>query len=206
MSSRKCVPVQYRGKITDQQWIFCAEYLASPDMDGPTAARLAGYKNPVHAASTLLRKPHIQEVIATAIEERSKQCDLEKSKVLKHLCNALYLDPIDIFENPSPGVWKTRDLRDIPEQVRRCITSIKVKSKNRMDSEGNEITESWVEVTLMDKNQCLSMAMKHLGLIEPDPRININVQGDLLVKLLGQAAEESGNVVDGNVIRRLAEG
>lgn len=198
-------------RLTDKQRLFCAEYIADDQMNGAKAAKRAGYKTPYVDASKLLKNPLVAATIGKALSERLAGCELKATEVLKHLAAALFLDPLELFEK-SPGnngVYQIKDLEKVPAFVRRCITKFKCKSKT-YEVNGEEITESYVEVELMSKDAMMALAMKHLGLAGADGvNFNVNVNQTILVRLLdmveGEARAVKPLVVDAGHIERKAE-
>ena len=187
-------------RLTSKQLIFVEEYLADSEMNGARAARKAGYIDHNSTATKLLNNPKVAHAIGKAIRDRMMECKLEAADVLRHLRTALYLDPLDLFESGEDGSYKVRNLEDIPIEVRRCITEI--ESKTTIDRHGNMLP--YLKIKLMSKDSALSSAMKHLGLVEPDGAVNINLGASLIDDMLEQVENER-LVIDGKVIEREAE-
>jgi hypothetical protein len=113
---------------------------------------------------------------------------------------ALFLDPINVFEPTGNGTYLVKDLEDIPEEIRRCITKIKCKTR----STGNDTTETVIEIEFMSKDAALQAAMKHLGLVEVDgTQVNVNVAGNILSTLLTEV-EQNKLVIDTDFIESKA--
>ena len=181
---------------------FIAELLADKDFNLTRAARKAGYKYPSQYSTKLINDPRVRKAVGKALAKRLERIEITGEEVLEHLRQALFLDPLDLFEPVGNGNYVIRDLQDIPIEVRRCITKMKTKQVKR----GNK-TETYIEVELMNKDQALQAAMKHLGLVEPDQtNVNVNVAAIDLRGLLDEIESNRDNVVDGKVIERIAEG
>lgn len=181
------------------------ELLANEKMNATEAAKKAGYKQPSTMANRLLLRPDIKAIIGKAVNERITRCQLTADAVLQHLANALFLDPLELFEKTEEGGYLVRALEDIPIEVRRCITKIKQRSRSVGGRDGEATVETYLEVELMSKDSALVNAMKHLMLINPDQNLNVNV-GGLDLKALLDRVENERKVVDGSVIRKIAEG
>lgn len=205
MSSKEIQP-RTRGsnisKLPAMMRMFVEELMADEQFNATTAARKAGYKRPGHQAVKLLKDRRVQAILGKALQERITRCRLTADEVLEHLRQALFLDPLELFERTPEGGFLVRSLEDIPVEVRRCIT--KIKQRQRIVGEG---VETYVEVELMSKDAALQSAMKHLGLMKGEGTdINLNVAGIDLAALVDRLEQERRNTIDGIAIKRIAEG
>lgn len=186
------------GKLSPNQRMFCEYLMADPQFNGTAAARRAGYKNPGIAATKLMKSKAVRATIGKALQERITRCRLEADAVLEHLRVALYLDPLDLFEQLPNGRFLVKRLEDVPEEARRCITKLKCRNRKLKDGE-----ETLIEVELMSKDAAMTNALKHLGLVEPaGTQVSVSVGLDL--RALLERAESERNVIDGKVIERIA--
>lgn len=193
-------------RLTDKQQVFVVEYLRDNEMNARKAAEKAGYKGAA-SAWKLLGTPTVAKAIGKAIYERIHECKIEAAQVLRQLSAALYLDPLELFEDNGDGTFKVRSLSEVPPHIRRCITKLKCKTRTYETKDGEVTTETYVEVELMSKDAALSLAMRHLGLIEDSRSKGAGgepVTIDLIMNLLA-SVEERTNVIDGTVIERTAE-
>lgn len=194
-------------RLNPAQRMFVEYILADPQFNPTAAAERAGYKHASQAATKLMKQPTIRAAIGKALYERIHECKIEAAQVLRHLAEALYLDPMELFEVVGGGVFKVKSLDEVPPHIRRCITKLKGRTKTYTDREGGETTETFIEIELMSKDACLALAMKHLGLSGNDKQdVNVNVTGDVLMTLLGQVESMDSKVVDGSVIEKSLEG
>lgn len=193
------------NRLNPMRRMFVEELLADETFNATAAARKAGYKRPSQEAARLLVDPAVRAIIGKALQERITRCRLTADAVLQHLATALFLDPLDLFEKTEGGGYLVRALEDIPIEVRRCITKIKQRSRSIGGRDGEATIETYLEVELMSKDAALVNAMKHLMLINPDQNLNVNV-GGLDLKALLDRVENERKVVDGSVIRKIAEG
>lgn len=199
-TDKKVTVRTYEG-LTAKQRLFCECLLANGDFNATQAAKDAGYKKPGVAGAKNLQDSRIRRVIGNALRERIERCQLTADAVLEHLRQALFLDPLDVFEMSPEGAYTVRSLEDIPQEVRRCIT--KIKQRNRMVGDS---VESYVEVEFMSKDSAMVNALKHLGLVQPDGNNNLTLQPDFLTHLLQQVEEERrGKIIDAKVVEKLVE-
>jgi len=176
--------------------MFVQHLLGDNKFNPVHAARAAGYKSPHQSAYALLKNEIVAAAVGKAIKVRADKLGLKAEDVLRHLATALYLDPIEIFEDDEDGEIKVKRLKDIPEDVRRCITEMKIKK--RKDITGAVTTE--YDIELMSKDTALGLVMQHLGLLGKGAvGVNINVDTQLINRLLNEA-EARNNVVDSNTV------
>jgi phage terminase small subunit len=198
--------VKKAEKLTPPQRAFVAELLADPLMSPTQAAVNAGYKKSAasQAANSLMKNSTIAQMIGKALRERLERTEITQDEVLNFLINALFLDPLQLFDS-SEGILTLKDLATIPAQVRRLITKMEVRSRT---INGGEDLETVVKVEWVSKELVLQLCMKHLGMIQPDThknnvQVNVNaVANPNLVKQLREAV--AGKIIDGTVIGRLA--
>ena len=188
-------------KLNPMQRAFVQELLADEKFNATAAARRAGYKQPTQASNKLLSKREVQAILGKEIRLRIERMQLKADDVLEHLRTALFLDPLQLFDEDDDGNLTVKSLEEIPEAVRRCITKLKVKVRQTKRS-----TDTTFELELMSKDAALTNAMKHLGLISADNLNFVNVGPVDLREVLDRVEEERANVIDGAVIKRLAEG
>ncbi len=210
MSSRKITGKGIRkndNELTAQQRIFVAEYLKEWEMNGSKAAEAAGYApgSSDVAAARLLSKPHVAVEVNRAIKERLNRIGLDSRALLKHLENALFLDPLDFFAPGEDGGYILKgDLADVPQHVRRCIKGFKTKTKTYEGRDGSSTTITTVEVTLMDKDNMQVLAMKHAGMFIEKKEISHSHSGNILVDILKAAEKSRGNIIDTDFIESQA--
>lgn len=180
-------------KLTTKQKIFCDEILADPEFNGTRAARKAGYRTANVAANRCFHNPIISRIIGKHVHERLQATGLSADEVLLKLFTIITFDPVDCMEKRG-NHWVVKDLSDIPPAIRQCITKIRTRTRILKDKT-REVT---IELEFMSKDQALTHAMKHFGLLGPDGNTtNINV-GITFQDLLKRAEEARvhGKVID----------
>lgn len=192
---RKTKPSKYAwGKLTEKQKAFCEELAADPGFRVTEAAKQAGYGTPQQAAAKNLANKTVVAYLGYVLQKRLERRELKADDILDHLTQALFLDPLELFERVDEKTYRVKDLEEIPLQVRRCITKLKFKTSTRYDSEGNPIEESYVEVELMSKDAMMRLAMQHGGLLVE--KVEVGLQGDLAAIIEGIEKGLGGNVID----------
>lgn len=139
---------------------FVAEYLV--DMNGAAAAKRAGYgpKGLKQRAHILLARPDVQAALRQAVARQQKRLDLSADRVLLELMRVAYVDPVDIA---GEGGAIRRSLHDIPEDTRRAIASVKVKTERFGEGDDGREVDT-VEYRFWSKNEAAIALGKHLKL------------------------------------------
>ena len=138
---------------------------------------------------------------SSKLTDRLGQCrskiQLEADDVLIHLRNALFLDPLDLFRVVDGG-FEIKPIDEIPLDARRCIS--KLKHRTRYTKDGDKIVE--VELDLMSKDNMMSLAMKHLGLLDRPEEEQREVGNEQIVAYLLEQVENKDNIIDAQVIEQ----
>lgn len=179
MGSKSTIPaVRYikEDALLPQERVFCAEYLAN-GFNIAAAAAIAWPKakkgSVTSHGSNVLKRPRVKRYLSKMLHNRLKDAGLSADRLLRKLEAILFLDPLDLFEpGDIDGVYKLKPLDEIPEEVRQCMTELKVKS--RTDAVTGD-TEVYLEVQLMSKDKAMEMAMKYQGLLVDGAAVNVNV-------------------------------
>lgn len=111
-------------------------------------------------SSQLFAKDKVKVRLATLREQIERIALVEERELLSELAAMLRMDPAECFDERG----NLLPIKDIPRNVRRNITSIKVR---RLKSErGTE--EDIVELKFSDKQGTMEKLGKHLGIYERD--------------------------------------
>lgn len=156
-------------KFTDKQRKFINEYLI--DLNATQAAIRAGYskKTAQRMGSENLLKPVIKGEIAEKQQKLALKTEISQERVLQEeKCLAFY-DPAMIFELENGSA---KHPNDIPENVRRAISDIRVTEKK--DDDGNIV--QFFKYKFLDKGKALERISKHLGLYEKDNKHILEVE------------------------------
>ena len=169
------------NRLTDRQKRFVGEYLIT--LNSKDAAIRAGYAKKSAAAKgcQLLTHPLVSRVIGKAMRLHAEHHQLEREQVLQELHFLCTRDVIDLTD--ADGKIVVDDLRALPERIRKCIDSLKVKT----DILGNQT----VELKLSPKNPAVELAMRHFGMLVDKHEIDIRPTLDW--DELARAAEASPN-------------
>lgn len=147
--------------MTDQQRIFCEEYLI--DLNAYQAALRAGYRAATaRRASEWIQsehpsKPQLRALIDAELAQRSKRTGINADRVLLELARIAFADPLEIFD---PRTGKLRE--EITRDDRAAIAGYRKK-------EGDDWVER--EVKLADKTRALELLGKHLGMWTENVRV-----------------------------------
>jgi hypothetical protein len=74
-----------------------------------------------------------------------------------------FSDPLQLFDRVAKGrrVFALREIDAMPEEIRRCIASVKVRTENLTAGDGEQDTT--VEVKLWDKTKALELGARAMG-------------------------------------------
>ena len=114
------------------------------------------------AASRLLANVNFRKHYERSRKRAENKAEATQTRVLKEECRIAYSDIAGIFDGPTlipPG--------DIPEDVRRAISLVKVKTRTH-DMGDDKETETTYEYKLWDKGAALNRLEKHLGMHAPE--------------------------------------
>lgn len=155
------------------------------DLNGKQAAIRAGYspKTAEVQASKLLRIPKVRARIDELKAKRAERVELKAENVIRELMRLGFSDLAEIFSKEG----QLRAFRDIPEETRRAISSIKVKSHREP---GDEDIEVWTtEFKLWDKPASLGMLAKHLKLLTDKIEVSADESFAETLRLARERAE-----------------
>lgn len=152
---------------------FVSEYLI--DLSGKDAAIRAGYSetSAESQASKLLSDPKIRKAINKQIESREKRTLITADRVLAELYEIAMADIADAFDEKG----NLKDIRSIPEPLRRAISGIEVDELWEPNEDGpGKHQAGWTKkVKFWDKAKALETLAKHLKLLEDKTEVNVTV-------------------------------
>lgn len=163
-------------KLTTQQQTFVLELLNDPTFNATAAAERAGYSNPAVASCKLMKHKGIAAILGKEQARRNDALRLDANALLCELSYQALRDPIDLCDDK--GMIIVDDLRRLPERIRRCIDSLKVRQIH--DAEGNVVGQT-IELKLTPKMLAIELAMKHFGMFAPqEVDVKMKVDWDAL--------------------------
>lgn len=91
---------------------------------------------------------------------------LTRERVEQELRYIALQDPIALFDRSAKGkrTFTLKDIHDMPEEMRRCIASVKVRTENL--TAGDDSQDQTVEVRLWDKTKALELCARSLGMLK----------------------------------------
>jgi len=135
---------------------FCEEYVI--DLNATQAAGRAGYskRSAQHLGYQLLQNPLVTKRLAELVGDRTERTQITADVVLGELLRLARVDPLDVFDEHG-GLLPVKDM---PEDVRRAISSIEVTS-NTMRGGDTVLTH---KIKFWPKNNALQLLGQHLRL------------------------------------------
>ena len=106
---------------------------------------------------------------------------LTRERVELELRHIAFSNIIDAFENVHGNRKKftLRELKAMPEEFQRCISSLKVKTENL--TAGDDKTDIVVEIKLWSKDKALELCARSLGMLKD--KLEISAPEELLSRL-----------------------
>jgi phage terminase small subunit len=158
--------------LNPKQKRFCDEYLK--DLNGTQAAIRAGYskKTATEQSSRLLTNVKVQDFISSKMEKREKRTEITQDRVLQELARIAFFDIRNLIDedgNPKP-------LDTLDDDTAAAIAGVDVyreKSKHEDGSKVNEVAET-VKYKIADKNGALTLAMRHLGMLNDSLKLDVS--------------------------------
>ena len=99
---------------------------------------------------------------------------ITRARVEKELRFLAFSDPVQLFDRvaKSQRVFKLREIAAMPEEMRRCIASVKVRTENL--TAGDDSQDTTVEVRLWDKTKALEMCARALGMLTDKHELTVS--------------------------------
>lgn len=144
------------NKLTPRQERFCQEYVK--DLNATQAAIRTGYsaKTANEQGARLLSKVSIKNRIAELAKPRAEAAGLTAERVLQEIQRISCCDIGQAFN--EDGTLKP--LKDMPEDVRRAISSIEV-DEIRLGGEDTKPIGVTRKIKFWDKNKAIEMAGRY---------------------------------------------
>jgi len=169
-----------------QQRKFIAEYVklaASGKPNGKQAAINAGYseKTAETQASRLLSYEKVSAEIDKAIVKVEKQLMIESEDLAREMYNHVYFDISDIMEITAKGdlLFKGKSLKDIPEDLRRCIQQIE------------PLKDLGYKIKFVDRQAALKMLANWRNMFIRKKEVSVNMNVRSIQELVMRVAKES---------------
>jgi phage terminase small subunit len=187
------------GGMSEMQRRFCEEYLQ--DLRPKDAAIRAGYsKNPAYAAAQIMKHPPCAEHIQRLMAQRSRRVGLSADRVLDRLGLLVFGDTRDLYDKTG----RLRPMQDLSQDSAAMIAGVKTRRTVELGADGKTMEPvEYVEVKHVDGLAALTLAMKHLGML--NEKLDVNVVHTLADRL--QAAHRrirGGTIIEGDTFEETA--
>lgn len=177
-------------ELTGMERMFVEELLADKTFNATRAAEKAGYATPATAATKVLKKPIVQQLLGHRLQERIWRCEVDADRVLRELMAIGLFNPQDMFDEKGEMI----DLLKLPPQVARAVRSVKVSYQESPDEEGNFNMIKNVELQFWDKMAALQLLARHLGMLQDKIQVQHGLvegpSGDALLKVIEHIEQE----------------
>ena len=170
-----------RNTITEMQRRFVDEYMI--DLNGTQAAIRAGFLSTKasSASTSMLKYVPVREEIARRMAARSSRVGLNADRVLFELGKLVVGDTRSVFNDDGTLKKPT----EMDEYASPLIAGVKTRRVIEMgvDEEGRAITTpvEMQEVKLVDRISAITLAMRHLGMMNDKLDINVTSLADRML-------------------------
>lgn len=152
-----------------------------------------------------MQNPAIQAAIAKGTTRVRTKFRVDAEKVLRQLITALSLNPLVFFDVDEKGRLKQRNPANVPAQYWKCVNKLTVTKRTFKG-----VTEETLKIELMNKDNMMALAMRHLGIHEPpkdpdDPTADKKPDIGIMINLLQQVAGPNANVIDASVMQAMQQ-
>lgn len=159
-----------KAELTPAEETACREYIRNGG-DQSAAFRIAyphstkwKPKSVWERASVLFATAKVQSRLAILRDQIERMALVEERELLSELSAMLRMDPADCFDERG----NLLPIKEIPRNVRRNITSIKVRRVKSRTNDEARIEEDIIELKFSDKQGTMEKLGKHLGIYERD--------------------------------------
>ncbi len=184
MTKKDVAPSAAKGRaLTAKQQRFCDEYLI--DLNATQAAIRAGYseKTAQEQASRLLLNVMVQNYIAERQKGINEELAIDAKYVMKRLIEIDGMDVLDILNDAGDLL----PIREWPKVWRTTISGIDIMAM----ASGGDDAALLKKIKWPDKVKNIELLGKHVDVAAFMERKNLTVEGNPLVALMQEIAQES---------------
>lgn len=123
--------------------------------------------------NSLSKEPRNAQYITEKRQALRAVTGIQTEQITRELITWLYSDPTDYI-----GLTVS-DLKNLPNEIKRCIQSVKHRKKEYKDRQGQTVIEEVLEVRIVDKTKAVEILNKMLGNYAIDNKQkanNINIE------------------------------
>jgi phage terminase small subunit len=143
--------------------VFLDALLADESFNPTAAARAAGYRDGKKTAYRLMQNPIVLRALRRAQRERAERCRITADAVLRELGAIGLFDPAEMLAKDGSLL----PLKRMPRRVRAAIKEVTLQYAESEDPEKPGVFNrlQFANVKFRDKEVCLGLLAKHLGLL-----------------------------------------
>lgn len=141
--------------------LFVAAYLKS--LNATQAAIDAGYsKRTAYAkGSSLLKVVEVKELIDKGLLAQQNRIEISADRTMMEIVRLAMIDARALFDDEG----RLKNIKDLPEDISRCIASVEVVELNAGDGEEGKSIGYTKKIKFWDKTKALDMLAKHFKLV-----------------------------------------
>lgn len=164
--------------LTPKQEAFVREYLI--DLNATQAAARAGYsaRTANEQGCRLLANVSVRSAIEAEKAKRSERTEITADRVLQELARIAFFDPRRMFnENGEP-----KAITELDDDTAAVVAGLDVMEEFEGHGEDRVSVGFVKKWKLSDKGSALSLAMRHLGMLNDKLDLNATVTGSVAYK------------------------
>jgi len=193
-------------EMSAMQKRFAEEYLI--DLSPKQAAIRAGYppEKAAYAAAQVMKHPPVRDYIAKLMAQRSKRVGMTADRVLDRLGAIVFGDARKLFTETG-GL---RSPTELTQDDVLLIAGVKTRRIVALNEEGKMQPEEITEIKTVDNLAAISLAMKHLGMLNEKLDVNVvHTLADRLNAAHKRVADRHGGargpIIDGEFVEDVAK-
>jgi len=165
--------------LTARQERFVQEYLI--DLNATQSAIRAGYSPNTanEQGSRLLTYVSVRSAIEEAKKKRQERVEITQDRVLQELARIAFFDLRKLYREDG----SLKPVSELDDDSAAVLASIEVVESNRGGQDGESSALEYVKkAKVFDKGTALTLAMRHLGMLNDKLTVDANVKGSVSYK------------------------
>lgn len=158
--------------LTPKQERFIDEYLV--DLNATQAATRAGYsaKTANEQGARLLANVSVRSALSEAMKARQTRTHITQDRVLEELSRIAFFDIRRLY-TPSGALKPMHELDDVAAAVLAGVDVVEMQGGARIDGDGSlsHVPMFTKKAKVFDKGTALTLAMRHLGMLQDKTEI-----------------------------------
>lgn len=180
----------YEG-LSPLQARFVTEYVKTNDEIKAYVNTYGDCDNPSEEVKNLMRTRSVKKAINSQVKALALRLMGTDNSVLAELIRNATYDPRDLFNDDG----SLKNMKEIPEDLARCITKISVKDIKEKVGESIHKVGEIVDISFSNKITALDKLMKHKGLLTENVNVgNVNIT-QVIANTINNMSDDAKNAI-----------